>query len=141
MILSHTDTTFPFRRQLLIAVVGLIAFISLLAPSSSWLLRLTAPLKVILIGALAYGFVRVILHLLSMVWMWFATLYALFCYYLGALGVVLTPYIFAVDPQATENGPLLFGSSAYFSAVLPSMAAGVCAAAAGYNWYRSTHAG
>ncbi|HWL63303.1 MAG TPA: hypothetical protein VNQ32_10915 [Steroidobacteraceae bacterium] len=136
MILSHDDTNFPYRRQLLTAVIGLLAIVSVVAPSDDWLQRVVAPFKVILIGAMAYGVVLLFLHLFAPFAAWFAKLYALFCYYIGILGLVLTPILTALDAR---SGPPAIGSAEYFSAALPSMAAGVFAAAAGYNWLRSAH--
>lgn len=134
MILSHTDTSFRYRRQLLTAIVGVLAVASIFVPSDTWFERLVAPLKVILIGALAYGAVFIILKFVGSIIHWFAKFYALFCYYGGIVGLALTPILIAADPEGAGLSAAGFVPAEYFSLVLPQMAAGAFAAAAGYNW-------
>jgi hypothetical protein len=140
MILSHTDSSFLYRRQLLTATIGVLAAVSIVVPSDTWFERLLAPLKVILIGALAYGAAFIILKLFGSFIHWFAKFYALFCYYGGIVGLVLTPILIAADPEGAGLGPAGFAPSEYFSLVLPQMAAGAFAAAAGYNWLTANDA-
>lgn len=137
MILSHSDTSFQFRRQLLTATLSVLAAISILVPSDSWLERLVAPLKVILIGALSYGAVFIILEFIGSFMHRFAKFYALFCYYGGIIGLILSPLFMALDPESFGSSPVDFGSAEYFALILPQMAAGVFGAAASFNWLRS----
>jgi hypothetical protein len=139
MVLSHNDMTSPVRRQLLVGVIGLIAFVALMAPSASLLQRLTALLMVILIGAMAYGGVLVFLRVLAVISPWFAKLYALLCYYGGIASVPFVPIVVALAPGDAHSDSALISTSPYLSQVLPVVTFSVCAAAAGYKWLRSAH--
>jgi hypothetical protein len=140
MLFAHDDVSFPYRRQLLLASICALAVVALLIPADSLTDRAYAAGKVIGSGAIAYAAVFLILELLSVVLPWLAKFYALFCYYGGILGVILTPLIDAFGPHTKVTGWTAFTTAGFYAVLFPQIAAGLCAAAVGYKWWNAPHA-
>ena len=93
MILSHADRTFLYRRQLLVVGVAFCALIAPLFPAEGSLQRVVAPLIVILIAAIAYGFMLLALSLFERIFPRVAFYYCLLFYYVGLFGAFLIPLL------------------------------------------------
>src|SRR5688572_33419578 len=91
MILSHTDTTFPHRRRLLVAGIALCALLSPFFPAETALMRFVSPLAVILVSAIVYGFMLLALSLPEKRFPRIVFYYALAFYYVGIFGAPLIP--------------------------------------------------
>src|SRR6187399_1979450 len=124
MILSHTDTAFPHRRRLLVAGIALCALLSPLFPAENTLMRLGSPLVVILLAAVAYGFMLLALSLFERLLPRIAFYYGLAFYYVGIFGAPLIPLLWWVglndqavpDPSFQYFNPMIQVASCWATA-------------------------